>query len=69
MPPRVKPVPDSPGDESSDRPQPTPAEAHLFYSLIKNMKSKPDIDWDAVATDNNFKNAETAKVRDQLMSG
>ncbi|KAM7183457.1 hypothetical protein V8F33_013567 [Rhypophila sp. PSN 637] len=64
MAPRAKDAPDSPNDGSnSDKPQPTPAEAYLFFTLIKNMKSKPDIDWDQVAIDNGFKNAETAKVR------
>ncbi|KAK3387009.1 hypothetical protein B0H63DRAFT_146392 [Podospora didyma] len=43
--------------------QPSPAEAYLFFTIIKNMRTKPDIDWQGVANDNNFKNAETAKVR------
>lgn len=66
MPPRARDrdVTDTPNDGStSDKPQPTPAEAYLFFTLIKNMRSKPDIDWDQVAIDNGFKNAETAKVR------
>lgn len=65
MPRKVKNVLDaSPGEAMGigDKPIPTAAEAHMFFTLIKNMKSKPDIDWDAVAVDNNFKNAETAKV-------
>lgn len=45
-----------------DSKQPTAGEAFLFYTVIKNIKNKPDIDWAGVATDNNFKNAETAKV-------
>lgn len=66
MPPRAKAkaTPDSPGEDSDGRPVPSPAEAHMFFTLIKNMKSKPDIDWEAVALDNNFKNADTAKVRE-----
>lgn len=49
-------------DGSDGRKQPTPQEAYLFYTIIKNMKGRPDIDWASVAVDNNFKNAETAKV-------
>lgn len=63
MPPK-KVVPDSPGDESDGVPVPTQAEYHLFYTLVKNMKTKPEIDWEGVSNDNNFKNAETAKVRE-----
>ncbi|KAH6621218.1 hypothetical protein B0J18DRAFT_411007 [Chaetomium sp. MPI-SDFR-AT-0129] len=43
--------------------QPTAQEALLFYTVIKNMKGKPDIDWAGVAADSGFKNPETAKVR------
>ncbi|KAL2018648.1 hypothetical protein VTK56DRAFT_551 [Thermocarpiscus australiensis] len=43
--------------------QPTTQEAFLFFTIIKNMKGKPEIDWNAVAADNGFKNADTAKVR------
>lgn len=42
--------------------QPTAQEALLFYTVIKNMKGKPDIDWAGVAADSGFKNPETAKV-------
>lgn len=35
----------------------------MFYTVIKNMKGKPEVDWNAVAADNGFKNAETAKVQ------
>ncbi|KAK4043596.1 hypothetical protein C8A01DRAFT_12900 [Parachaetomium inaequale] len=48
---------------AGDPKQPSAQEAYLFYTIIKNMKGKPDIDWAAVATDAGFKNAETAKVR------
>ncbi|KAL2263267.1 hypothetical protein VTK26DRAFT_7532 [Humicola hyalothermophila] len=51
------------GDGGDGRKQPTAQEAYLFYTIIKNMKGKPEIDWQNVALDNNFKNAETAKVR------
>ncbi|KAK4133012.1 hypothetical protein BT67DRAFT_450695 [Trichocladium antarcticum] len=56
----AKPLGADPGD---GRKQPTAQEAYMFYTVIRNMKGKPDIDWNAVAADNNFKNAETAKVR------
>jgi hypothetical protein len=49
-------------DGADGRKQPTAQEAYLFYTIIKNMKGKPEIDWAAVATDAGFKNAETAKV-------
>ncbi|KAK0634767.1 hypothetical protein B0T17DRAFT_594556 [Bombardia bombarda] len=45
------------------RPQPTAQEAILFFSIIRNMKTKPEIDWKAVAQEAKLKNAETAKVR------
>lgn len=41
---------------------PTTADAMFFYNIVKNMKSKADIDWAGVAVDNGFKNAEVAKV-------
>ncbi|KAL2149492.1 hypothetical protein VTH82DRAFT_8143 [Thermothelomyces myriococcoides] len=47
----------------TDAKQPTAQEAFLFYSIIKNMKGKPEIDWAAVAADAGYKTAETAKVR------
>ncbi|KAL2193507.1 hypothetical protein P885DRAFT_81165 [Corynascus similis CBS 632.67] len=47
----------------SDGKQPTAQEAYLFYTIIKNMKGKPEIDWAAVAADTGYKTAETAKVR------
>lgn len=46
----------------TDAKQPTAQEAFLFYSIIKNMKGKPEIDWAAVAADAGYKTAETAKV-------
>ncbi|KAK3304400.1 uncharacterized protein B0T15DRAFT_512555 [Chaetomium strumarium] len=42
---------------------PTPQEAYVFYSVVKHIRGKPDVDWDAMAKDCGFKNAETAKVR------
>ncbi|KAI5466916.1 hypothetical protein BGZ63DRAFT_398540 [Mariannaea sp. PMI_226] len=43
--------------------EPTAAEAMLFFSIVKNTKNKADVDWEAVATEQGFKNAEVAKVR------
>ncbi|KXX81231.1 hypothetical protein MMYC01_201382 [Madurella mycetomatis] len=51
------------GGDGAGRKQPTAQEAYMFYTVIKNMKGKPEVDWNAVAADNGFKNAETAKVR------
>ena len=50
------------GEAGEGRKQPTAQEAFLFYTIIKNMKGKPEIDWNSVAVDAGFKNAETAKV-------
>ncbi|KAL1884342.1 hypothetical protein VTK73DRAFT_36 [Phialemonium thermophilum] len=50
----------SPGGEF---PQPSVQEAYFFLSILKNQISKPDVDWDKVAAECNFKNAETARVR------
>ncbi|KAK3683714.1 hypothetical protein B0T22DRAFT_483536 [Podospora appendiculata] len=47
----------------SGPPAPTPQEALFFFNIIKNMRNRPDIDWNAVATDSNLKNSDTAKVR------
>lgn len=60
MPPKT-PKPAAGGD-AAERKQPTAQEAFLFYTIIRNMKGKPEVDWAAVAVDNGFKNAETAKV-------
>jgi len=56
MPPKVA------ATDAEGRKQPTAAEAFLFYSIIKHMKGKPEVDWALVATDAGLKNAETAKV-------
>ncbi len=61
MPPKISKA--AAGGEAGDgRKQPTAQEAFLFYTIIKNMKGKPEIDWNSVAVDAGFKNAETAKV-------
>lgn len=44
--------------------EPTPAESFLFICILKHMKSKPDVDWNAVALEAHYANALTAKVCD-----
>jgi hypothetical protein len=46
-------------------PDPTPNEAMFFYAIIRNSKTKPDIDWEGVARDTGLKNASVASVRDR----
>ncbi|EPE36237.1 hypothetical protein GLAREA_05575 [Glarea lozoyensis ATCC 20868] len=41
----------------------TPKDASFFFSVLKNCKSKPDVDWDAVAAEQGLKSAGVAKVR------
>ncbi|CAM1503905.1 Fc.00g014960.m01.CDS01 [Cosmosporella sp. VM-42] len=48
---------------SEPKKEPTAAEAMLFFSIVKNTKNKADVDWEAVAEEQGFKNAEVAKVR------
>ncbi|KAH7157061.1 hypothetical protein EDB81DRAFT_411685 [Dactylonectria macrodidyma] len=48
---------------SDAKKEPTAAEAMLFFSIVKNTKNKADVDWDAVASEQGFKNSEVAKVR------
>lgn len=45
------------------RREPTASEAMFFFAIVKHTRNKADIDWDAVAQDQNFKNADVAKVR------
>jgi len=42
--------------------EPTPSEAMFFFAIVKHTRNKADIDWDAVATEQGFKNADVAKV-------
>ncbi|KAH6610231.1 hypothetical protein Trco_000251 [Trichoderma cornu-damae] len=52
------------GDETpKQRREPTASEAMFFFAIVKHTRNKADIDWDAVAQEQNFKNAEVAKVR------
>ncbi|RGP66842.1 hypothetical protein FLONG3_8714 [Fusarium longipes] len=43
--------------------EPTAAEAMLFFSIVKHTRNKADVDWNAVAIEAGFKNADVAKVR------
>ncbi|KAM5351963.1 hypothetical protein ACJ41O_004686 [Fusarium nematophilum] len=43
--------------------EPTAAEAMLFFSIVKHTRNKADVDWEAVAQEAGFKNADVAKVR------
>jgi len=58
----VKPGDTSPAAENKPTPQPTLAEAYFFLNIIKYVKTKLEVDWDKVAEESGFKNAETAKV-------
>lgn len=50
-------------ETSTPKKEPTSAEAMFFFSIVRNSKSKlADVDWDAVAADQGFKNAGVAKV-------
>ena len=46
----------------ADKREPTAAEAMLFFSIVKHTRNKADVDWNAVATEAGFKNADVAKV-------
>ncbi|KAJ3503416.1 hypothetical protein NM208_g16519 [Fusarium decemcellulare] len=48
------------------RKEPTAAEAMLFFSIVKHTRNKADVDWEAVATEAGFKNADVAKVSTSL---
>ena len=41
---------------------PSNQDAMFFFFIVKNMKSKADVDWAGVAAEHGFKNAEVAKV-------
>ncbi|KND94176.1 hypothetical protein TOPH_01099, partial [Tolypocladium ophioglossoides CBS 100239] len=43
--------------------EPTASEAMFFFAIVKHTRNKADIDWDLVAAEQGFKNAEVAKVR------
>ncbi|EMT68518.1 hypothetical protein ACKRZS_001047 [Fusarium odoratissimum] len=47
----------------SNKKEPTAAEAMLFFSIVKHTRNKADVDWNAVASEAGFKNADVAKVR------
>ncbi|KAK3191316.1 hypothetical protein K4F52_002526 [Lecanicillium sp. MT-2017a] len=49
--------------ENTPKKDPTAQEAMFFYTMIKYMKNKADVDWDKVAAEVGFKNAGVARVR------
>lgn len=49
------------GPSSSDN-QGGDLEARFFFAVLKHMKNKPDTDWEAVAEDMGYTNANTAQV-------
>lgn len=49
-------------DPAGPEKQATDQEARFFFAVLKHMKSKPDTDWEAVAQELNYSNANTAQV-------
>ncbi|KAI0162875.1 hypothetical protein BJ166DRAFT_612903 [Pestalotiopsis sp. NC0098] len=47
----------------SEKKAPSTDNALFFFTVVKHMKTKPDTDWDAVATELGYSNANTARVR------
>ncbi|KAF6834325.1 hypothetical protein CPLU01_04961 [Colletotrichum plurivorum] len=47
---------------SSDAKVPTPGDVNFAFLIFKHMTEKPNIDWEAFATDAGFKNATVAAV-------
>ncbi|PHH65170.1 hypothetical protein CDD81_3301 [Ophiocordyceps australis] len=45
------------------RREPTSQDAMFFFAIVKHMKNKAEVDWNAVAAEQRLKNAEVAKVR------
>lgn len=50
------------GEATPTKKEPTAAEAMFFYAIVKHTRNKADIDWNAVAEEQGFKNADVAKV-------
>lgn len=48
--------------ETPKKKEPTASEAMFFFAIVKHTRNKADIDWNAVATEQGFKNANVAKV-------
>ncbi|PNY28834.1 Uncharacterized protein TCAP_01247 [Tolypocladium capitatum] len=51
------------GMTKAPKKEPTASEAMFFFAIVKHTRNKADIDWDLVAAEQGFKNAEVAKVR------
>lgn len=54
---------EAPATPSPRKIDPTPQEAYFFLYILKHLKNKPEVDWEAVAREANFKNGPTANVR------
>lgn len=42
--------------------EPTRTDTLMFHAIIKNLKIKPEIDWEGVAQDTGLKNGSVASV-------
>ncbi|KAK2605952.1 hypothetical protein QQS21_003678 [Conoideocrella luteorostrata] len=51
------------GDITPKKKEPTAQEAMFFFAIVKHTRNKADIDWNSVASEQGFKNADVAKVR------
>ncbi len=56
----------SPTLREGDPNLPSFQESMIFFSMIKHLKTCPEFDWEGIANDCGFKNAETAKVKTLL---
>lgn len=45
---------------------PSSDNALFFFTVVKHIKTKPDTDWDAVAAELGYSNANTARVGSDL---
>ncbi|KLU81622.1 hypothetical protein MAPG_00707 [Magnaporthiopsis poae ATCC 64411] len=54
---------EAPATPSPRKIDPTPQEAYFFLYILKHLKNKPEVDWEAVAREANFKNGPTANAR------
>ncbi|PHH88119.1 hypothetical protein CDD83_7951 [Cordyceps sp. RAO-2017] len=49
--------------------EPTASEAKFFFAIVKHMRNKADIDWEAVAAEQNFKILLTVRYFYQVRFG
>jgi hypothetical protein len=52
--------------DETPKKEPTASEAMFFFAIVKHTRNKADVDWNSVAQEQGFKNAEVAKVVDCL---